>query len=108
MKIAVPSKEKTLESELDERFARAAYFLVYDTEDESYEFFSPDNSQEHGAGTKIVNELSERGIDAVISKNVGENALTALKAANIKAYIASDGNVKENIELLKSEKLQEF
>jgi len=108
MKIAVPAKEKTFESELDERFARAAYFLVYDIEDETYEFFSPDNSQEHGVGTKIVNELSDRGINAVISKNVGENALTALKAANIKAYIASDGSVKENIDLLKSEKLQEF
>jgi predicted Fe-Mo cluster-binding NifX family protein len=108
MKIAVPAKEKTFESELDERFARAAYFLVYDTEDESYEFFSPDNSQEHGVGTKIVNELSDQGIDAVISKNLGENALTALKAANIKAYIASDGNVQENIDLLKLEKLQEF
>jgi len=108
MKIAVPAKEKTFESELDERFARAAYFLVYDTEDESYEFFSPDNSQEHGVGTKIVNELSDQGIDAVISKNLGENALTALKAANIKSYIASDGNVQENIDLLKSEKLQEF
>lgn len=108
MKIAVPAKGKTLESELDERFARAAYFLVYDIEDETYEFFSPDNSQEHGVGTKIVNELSDRGINAVISKNLGENALTALKAANIKSYIASDGNVKENIELLKSEKLQEF
>lgn len=108
MKIAVPAKGKTLESELDERFARAAYFLVYDIEDETYEFFSPDNSQEHGVGTKIVNELSDRGINAVISKNLGENALTALKAANIKSYIASDGNVKENIDLLKSEKLQEF
>jgi predicted Fe-Mo cluster-binding NifX family protein len=108
MRIAVPAKEKTLESKLDERFARAAYFLVYDTEDESYEFFSPDNSQEHGVGTKIVNELSDQGIDAVISKNLGENALTALKAANIKAYIASDGNVQENIDLLKLEKLQEF
>lgn len=108
MKIAIPVKEKGLESELDERFARAVYFLVYDTQEESLEFFSPDKSQEHGAGTKIVNELSNLGIDTVISKNIGENALTALKAGNIKAYMASDGNAKENIDLLKSKKLKEY
>lgn len=108
MKIAIPVKEKKLESELDERFARAVYFLVYDTENESYDFFSTDESQEHGAGTKIVNELSNQKIDIVISKNIGENALTSLKAGNIKAYMASDGNAKENIDFLKSENLKEY
>ncbi len=37
MKIAVTSKEKTLDSEVDPRFGRAAYILVVDSENLSFE-----------------------------------------------------------------------
>jgi predicted Fe-Mo cluster-binding NifX family protein len=108
MIVAIPTEMDSLNSKISERFARTAYFLIYNTNDDSYEFISHEMQQEHGAGTKIVNELSVRNVEAVISKNIGLNALQALKVGNIKAYIASAGNVKENIDFLKSKKLQEF
>ena len=43
MKIAVSSTGKTLESAIDPRFGRCAYFMIIDTEDMSFEVFDNQN-----------------------------------------------------------------
>ena len=43
MKIAVTSRTTSLDGEVDPRFGRAAYFIIYDTE--SDEFKAIDNAQ---------------------------------------------------------------
>ena len=40
MKVAISAKGNELSSQVDPRFGRAVYFIVYDTEDDSFEAIS--------------------------------------------------------------------
>ncbi len=108
MKVAVPVKEKSLNSEIDDRFARCSYFLIYDIETGEHEFIKNEMGDAHGAGPKVVQFLSGKGVKAVISKNIGENAMNALRASGIEAYIPSATTAEENLKLLKEGKLGRF
>ncbi|CCU86002.1 Dinitrogenase iron-molybdenum cofactor biosynthesis protein [Mesotoga infera] len=98
MKIAVPVKEKSMNSIPDDRFARAKYFLIYDPETGSEEYIEPDNSVAHGAGPMAVNMLTKKGISALIAFHLGGNAVQAIEAAGIAFYEAFVGTAKENID----------
>ncbi|AKI97726.1 NifB/NifX family molybdenum-iron cluster-binding protein [Kosmotoga pacifica] len=97
MKIAVPVKEKSLTSEVDDRFARAAFIAIYDIENETVEFLENEAIQAHGAGPKMVEALSKKGTNILIAKSVGQNAFTAINQTGIKVYLAKDGTAEENI-----------
>jgi predicted Fe-Mo cluster-binding NifX family protein len=84
MKIAIPSKGTTLDSAPDDRFGRAPYFAVIDTE--SLKFTSIENTvaaAPGGVGPQAVGMLSREGVQVVITGRIGGNALTALKEAGI-------------------------
>jgi predicted Fe-Mo cluster-binding NifX family protein len=63
MKVAVTAKGKMLESEVDPRFGRAAFFLIVDTE--SFDFEVVDNSENlnafKGAGIQAATAISKKG-----------------------------------------------
>ena len=78
---------------MDERFGRAKAFLVVDKKTgraiETIDNASGDAS--HGAGTGAANLLSTAGVDVVVSGRFGPNALDALRALGIEAWIAPPG-----------------
>lgn len=110
MKVAISAKGNELSSQVDPRFGRAVYFIVYDTEDSSFEAVSNgDNAvAAQGAGVQAAQSVVNRGVDWVISGNMGPKAFTALKAAGVKIASWSDGTVAEAIELIKQGELKEI
>jgi predicted Fe-Mo cluster-binding NifX family protein len=87
MKLCITSIGKTLESRIDERFGRAPYFLIVDTE--TKEFHAVRNTAltaGRGAGVVAAQILSDVGAEALLTGIVGPNAFQALKAARIKVY----------------------
>lgn len=98
MKIAIPVKEKTIESEVDSRFARAAFIAMYDTETISASFYENHVSEAHGAGPKMVEFLAKEGINVLIAPSVGKNALDALKMAGIKVFLSENISAKANVD----------
>jgi predicted Fe-Mo cluster-binding NifX family protein len=87
MKLCITSIGKTLESRIDERFGRAPYFLIVDTE--TKEFHAVRNTAltaGRGAGVVAAQILSDMGGEALLTGIVGPNAFQALKAARIKVY----------------------
>ena len=78
---------------IDERFGRAKAFLVVDKKTgkaiETIENSSGDAA--HGAGTAAANLLSSAKVEAVVSGRFGPNALDALGALGIEAWIAPPG-----------------
>ncbi len=104
MKVAVSSEGKTLESKMDERFARAPFFIFVDTE--SSEFEAHDNSEtmnaSHGAGVQASRLMADRGVEAVITGHCGPNAFRALNAAGVKVVTGASGTVSEVLEQFKS------
>lgn len=99
MKIAVTSKGKDLESEVDPRFGRAAYILVVDTD--SLEFEVLDNSENvnafKGAGIQAATLMSDRGAEALLTGFCGPNAFKVLKAADIDVANDISGTVGDAV-----------
>ncbi len=106
MKIAVTSTGKTLDSQVDQRFGRAAYFLVVDTETMNFEVIENSNAAAaSGAGINSAKVVIDSGAEAVLTGNCGPNAERTLTAAGIKLYTGVSGKVSEAVELFKTGKL---
>ncbi|ANQ54151.1 dinitrogenase iron-molybdenum cofactor biosynthesis protein [Thermosipho sp. 1063] len=107
MKIAIPSEGKILDSMINDRYARAEYIIIYDTEkDEIVEVIENDSSEAHGKGPKVSQMLVNKGVKVLISQSVGKNAFDVLKAAKIDVYITQKDTVKNTIENFKNGKLE--
>jgi len=108
MKVAVTSSTKSIDSAIDERFARCNFFVIIDTDSMEYEFFSNEAiTSSSGAGVKAAQELIDKKVEAVITGNIGPNAFDVLNKAGIKIFKAS-GSIKEAIENFKEGKLKEM
>jgi predicted Fe-Mo cluster-binding NifX family protein len=99
MKLAVTATESKPKSLVDPRFGRARWFLVYDTESESYKPL--DNSSNvdamQGAGIRTAELLSGSGAVCVVTGHCGPKAFEALKAAGIKVVAGAEGTVEEAV-----------
>ena len=106
MKIAVTSTGKTLDSEVDPRFGRAAYFIIVDTETTDFNVIENENiAAAGGAGISSARTVTDAGAEAVLTGNCGPNAERTLTTAGVKLYTRATGTVAEAIELFKSGKL---
>lgn len=103
MKIAVSSKGNTLDDEVDQRFGRCQYFIILDTNDiEDFEFVeNPGHSKEHAGGTTAASVVSEKGVEAVVTGNIGPKAERTLSGQGIQIYEAN-GTVREAVAALKA------
>ncbi len=102
MKIAVSSTGNTLDSQVDQRFGRCAYFIIVDTDDMSFEAF--DNASlalGGGAGIQAAQFVASKGAEAVITGNCGPNAVRTLNASNVKVFTGQSGTVRDVIEKYK-------
>lgn len=93
MKIAITAQEDNLDSLIDQRFGRCKYFLIAEVhKDMMKKVESVENqgaAQGHGAGIRAAQQISDLGVDAVITGSLGPNASEALKQAGIKSYHSS-------------------
>ena len=108
MKIVVTSTGNTLESPIDPRFGRCQFFIFLDPE--TMEFEAAENEAvmaSGGAGPQAAQFVANKGAEAVLTGNVGPNAVSALKAAGITIYVGATGTVKETVSLFKNGQLQE-
>lgn len=108
MRIAVSSQGTDLTSSVDPRFARAPYFLIFDTSDESVEVVNNDQSVQaaHGAGVQAAQIVADKKVDIVISGNFGPTAFATLSAAGIKTATWAEGKVSQAIELARNDQLK--
>ena len=108
MKIAITSTGQTLDSRVDPRFGRAAYFIIVDTE--SMEFKTIENQNINAAGGAGINSAKvviDAEAKAILTGNCGPNAQRTLSAANVKLYTGATGTISEAIELFKTGSLVE-
>jgi len=106
MKIAVTSTAKTLDSQVDQRFGRAAYFVIIDTETMDFRVIENESvTAAGGAGISSAKVVIDSGAEAVLTGNCGPNAERALSAAGVKLYTGVTGTVGEAVELFKGGKL---
>lgn len=108
MKIAITSTGQTLDSLVDERFGRAAYFLIAETETTDFSVIENKNvAAAGGAGIGSAKSIIDAGAEAVVTGSCGPNAHRTLSAVGIKLYTGVEGTVAEAVELFKDGKLTE-
>jgi predicted Fe-Mo cluster-binding NifX family protein len=105
--IAVTVTSPDPEAEVDPRFGRAAFFMLFDTgTDEWTPLANPALEAAGGAGVQAAQFLTDSRVEAVISGAFGPNAFRVLEAAGIAMYhFDSRGTCRQVIEAYQSGRL---
>jgi predicted Fe-Mo cluster-binding NifX family protein len=100
MMICITAQGRTLDTPAEERFGRAPYFIIIETETSAFEAL--ENKFAAGAGgvgPKAAQLLIDRGVKALVSGQVGGNAREVLIAADIAMYAyRGNGTVRDAFE----------
>ncbi|PLX50766.1 MAG: dinitrogenase iron-molybdenum cofactor biosynthesis protein [Desulfobulbaceae bacterium] len=98
MKVAISSTGPNLTADVDPRFGRAAFLLIYDT-DKHQLLEAIDNSAgqdaAQGAGITVAGMLADKGVAAIVTGRVGPKAMAVIDKAAIKIFEGATGTVQE-------------
>ena len=96
MKIAVSSTGDSQRSQADERFGRAAFFLVYHCDHDEWSVVPNEGiSQAHGAGLASAQTLIDLGVDVLVTGRCGPKASDLLTSAGIEVVEGFSGTVAD-------------
>jgi predicted Fe-Mo cluster-binding NifX family protein len=97
-----------VKSKVYDHFGSAPVFIIVDTEGTNVVTVNNrDLHHVHGACNPVM-ALDGKSVDAMVVGGIGAGALMKLQNEGIRVFRAVEGNVSENLELLKSNKLPEF
>ena len=103
MKVCVTAGASGLDAPMDPRFGRCPFFVIVDLDSMSENSVSNTNVMAtSGAGIQAAQEVARQGATALITGNIGPNAMQTLSAANIDVYLhQSGGSVRDVVEKFK-------
>ena len=107
MKICITSEDQDLDSEVDPRFGRCAYFIIINPD--TMEFEAIENSNAHtmgGAGIQAGKLIIENNAKAILTGNVGPNAYQTLSVGGIEIITSVSGNVRNAVNQYKNGELK--
>ncbi|MCK5529098.1 MAG: NifB/NifX family molybdenum-iron cluster-binding protein [Kiritimatiellae bacterium] len=108
MKIVITSLGETIDSPVDQRFGRARYFILFDTDSDDWS--AHDNKQNlqaaQGAGIQAGQAVINLNADLLITGHCGPKAFTTLAAGDVEIYSGAAGTVKEALAALKNGELE--
>ena len=109
MKIILTTTSSSIDSNVDSRFGRGAYFLVVDTDTLQWEAHpNPGLNASGGAGIKAAQFVNDQKAVAVLSGDFGPHAYHALQVAGITMYLYGDcPTVAQAIERFKNGQLEQ-
>ncbi len=109
MRVCITSSGPSLDSEMDPRFGRCQYFLFVDPQSLEMEAVeNPNIGASGGAGIQSAQFVANRGVEAIITGQVGPNAFTTLQAAGMKILVGASGKVREVLEKYKKGELTSY
>jgi len=100
MKIAVTAQDGDIEGNVDQRFGRAPWFLIIDTETMEYEAVENVQSMNlpQGAGIQSAQNVAAKKPAAVLTGNCGPNAFKVLQAAGVEVVVGVSGKIKDAVQ----------
>jgi len=111
MMIAITSDGKSSSSKVSEVFGRCHYFIIFEVEKgKAVQVRCIENlfSEQQGhTGITVAQSIVEKGVNAVVTGNIGPRALDVLKQFNVEVY-AEDGIVKEVLQKFVEGKLEKL
>ena len=108
MKICVTSTGSDLDAQVDPRFGRCQYFMIVDPDTMEFEAIPNEGiGASSGAGIQAAEIVANRGVDVLISGNIGPNAFQTLTAAGVRVLTGASGTIRDAIEMYRAGKLSE-
>ncbi|MCW3132952.1 MAG: DUF5320 family protein [Methanophagales archaeon] len=108
MKICVTATAGDLNAQVDPRFGRCQYFVFVDSDTMTFEAMPNEAiAAPGGAGIQAAQTVVNKGVDVLISGNIGPNAFQVLSTAGVKIATGAYGTVKEAVEMYKNGRLSE-
>ncbi|AKB52154.1 hypothetical protein MSBRW_2901 [Methanosarcina barkeri str. Wiesmoor] len=107
MKICVTASGEGLDSEVDPRFGRCSYFVIYDPETRNVESISNAAAfTSGGTGIKAAEIVANAGIDVLLTGTMGPNAFSIFSELGIDVQVGIKGTVREAIRQYEAGELQ--
>lgn len=98
MKIGISSVGRDMNSLIDPRFGRCTYFMIFQTDDDSFEVIeNAHKSLGGGAGIQSAGFLRSKDVKAVLTGNCGPNAMNVFSEADIQVFTGQAGIIKDII-----------
>jgi predicted Fe-Mo cluster-binding NifX family protein len=107
MIIAISATGTSLDAEVDSRFGRCPYFIIVDPDTMQFEALDNSNAMAAGgAGISTGQVIASKGVQVVLTGNLGPNAYQVLSAAGIQVITGVTGKIRDAIQAYKSGKFQ--
>ena len=98
MKIAVSSSGGSLSAQVSEKFGRAQYFLIVDSESMKFDVVpNPYIGELSGVGPHTASLIAKYGAEVILTTACGPNDKSALESACIKIVTGVSGTVQEAV-----------
>ena len=110
MKICITAGASGLDAPVDPRFGRCPFFVVVDLDSMNEDSIpNSDATASSGAGIQAAQEIAKQGVSALITGNIGPNAMQTLSAAKIDVYQhQSGGSVRDVVKKFQSGELMKI
>lgn len=107
MQICITSTGSKLDSSVDQRFGRAQCFLLLDKQGKLKEALPNEGvAAMRGAGIAAAQTIASKGVEVLITGNIGPNAFAVLQQTGIKIFLVPPGTtVKDAFSEWKKNKL---
>jgi len=103
VKIAITATGDTLDDQVDGRFGRCSFFIIYDLEADSFEAVANEaQTAGGGAGVQAVQTVQQQGVEVVLTGNAGPRAVAAFQAAEIQFVTGVSGSVRDAVKNYRS------
>jgi predicted Fe-Mo cluster-binding NifX family protein len=109
MKIILTATSPSIDSDVDMRFGRGAYFIVVDPETLEWQAHpNPGVGASGGAGSLAAQFAANQHASSIISGDFGPNAYSALHAAGISMHLfGTSTTVRQAVERFKASQLEQ-
>jgi predicted Fe-Mo cluster-binding NifX family protein len=108
MKVAFTTLGTDMSAPLDPRFGRAAYFVIYDLENGTFEAVENHRNLNavQGAGVQAASAVARLGAENLVTGHCGPKAFSVLDAAGVRIYLTDAPTPAEALARLRSGELQ--
>lgn len=98
MKIAITSEGNSLNSLIDPRFGRCAFFAIYDTDTQNTEFIpNPAKESAEGAGPAAAQFIASKGVKKIVAGEFGSKIKSLLDNLQIEMLNDNGKTISEII-----------
>lgn len=95
MLLLIGSDENELESSVAKRFGHVIYFILYNTETNSFEVFE---NIDEGHKHKNLQQFLDKGVEAFMVGNIGPHAFEIINTPKSKVYLTRKTSVKQAVD----------